>query len=65
MDSKNFTSGGLGLSSVLTTVFIVLKLVGVIQWSWWLVFMPTIITGGLTLLMLILYVIYFDRYHRY
>ena len=33
MDNKA-KQGGLGIVSVLTIVFIVLKLLGVIQWSW-------------------------------
>ena len=32
--------GGLGIVSVLTIVFIVLKLLGVIQWSWIWVLLP-------------------------
>ena len=32
--------GGLGLCSVLTIVFVVLKATKVIDWSWWLVFSP-------------------------
>ena len=32
--------GGLGIVSVLTIVFIVLKLLGVIQWSWIWVISP-------------------------
>lgn len=40
--SKTTTSAGAGLSlcEVLGIVFIVLKLVGVIDWSWWLVLLP-------------------------
>lgn len=49
---------GLGLSSVLTIVFLVLKLVGVINWSWWLVFLPTIINVGWVILIVLVYVIY-------
>jgi hypothetical protein len=30
----------MSLTGVLLVVFIVLKLVGVITWSWWLVFLP-------------------------
>nr|DAR47126.1 MAG TPA: transmembrane protein [Caudoviricetes sp.] len=41
------TSRGLGLCDVLTIVFLVLKLVGVIDWSWWWVFSPTLIALGL------------------
>lgn len=39
MSSKN-KSGGLGITSVLLIIFIVLKLVGVINWSWWVVLIP-------------------------
>ena len=31
---------GIGLFGVLGIVFTVLKLVGVINWSWWLVLLP-------------------------
>lgn len=31
---------GLSFTSVLGLIFIVLKLVGVINWSWWLVLLP-------------------------
>jgi len=34
------TSGGIGLPMVLTIIFVVLKLVGVIAWSWWWVLSP-------------------------
>lgn len=30
----------MGVLEVLTIVFVVLKLVGVIAWSWWAVFIP-------------------------
>ena len=30
----------MGILEVLTIVFVVLKLVGVITWSWWTVFIP-------------------------
>lgn len=33
----------MGFCELLTIVFIVLKLVGVISWSWWLVLLPEII----------------------
>ena len=33
----------MGVVEVLTIVFVVLKLVGVINWSWWLVLLPEII----------------------
>lgn len=39
-NSSSRSSGGLGLCSVLAIVFIVLKLVGVINWSWLWVLSP-------------------------
>lgn len=37
-DSKK--RSGLGICDVLTIVFIVLKLLGIINWSWWWVLSP-------------------------
>lgn len=37
---KNSTSNGIGFSSMLTIVFIVLKLTDNIDWSWWWVVSP-------------------------
>lgn len=47
------TSRGLGLCDVLTIVFLVLKLVGAIDWSWWWVFSPTLIALGLYVVLLV------------
>ena len=40
MAGKEKGSGGIGFLGVLVIVFIVLKLVGVIAWSWWWVLAP-------------------------
>ena len=40
MTSSNKSSGGIGFCGVLAIVFIVLKLVGVINWSWIWVLSP-------------------------
>ena len=54
---KNKTStSGLRLASVLTIVFIVLKLVGTNNWSWWWVLSPLWISAGLWLILLIIVV---------
>ena len=37
----NSASGGVGVTGLLQLAFIVLKLCGVINWSWWLVLTPT------------------------
>ena len=50
---------------LLQLVFITLKLIGVITWSWWLVLLPTIISGGLyvlyTIALIIYYIINYDN----
>ena len=37
----------MGLTEVLTAIFVVLKLIGTIDWSWWLVLLPEIIAVAL------------------
>ena len=46
-------SGGVGLATVIGIVFIILKLVGVIAWSWWWVLSPFWIPLGLALVIAI------------
>ena len=46
-------SGGVGLGTVIGIVFIILKLVGVIAWSWWWVLSPFWISFGLALFLVI------------
>lgn len=50
MDEKK----GLGLMSVLTIIFVIAKLVGLINWSWWLVFAPVFVSLGVTALILLI-----------
>ena len=40
MNNNNNYSGGLGFCAVLAIVFIILKLVDKIDWSWWWVLAP-------------------------
>lgn len=47
MEKKSNTYLGVGFSGLLTIVFIVLKLVGVINWSWVWVLSPMWINAGL------------------
>ena len=53
MNNKQ-ASGGIGFTGLLTIVFIILKLCGVITWSWWWVLSPLWIS---TILWVILVVI--------
>ena len=63
-NKNNASSGGLGLASVLTIVFVVLKLVGVIDWKWIWVLCPLWIGLILTVLLIIgvaIYMVYDDK----
>lgn len=51
---------GLGVCDVLGIVFIVLKLIGVISWSWWWVLAPFWIPLAIVILCVIIIAI-FDR----
>ncbi len=53
---RNKRSSVFGLSSILTIIFVVLKLVGVIHWSWWWVLSPTLIRIGLWLIVVAIYI---------
>lgn len=44
----------MGLAEGLTILFVVLKLTGVITWSWWLVLLPAIISVSIYVLVLLI-----------
>ena len=44
MTEKSTSNGGIGFVSLLTIVFITLKLTDYIEWSWWWVLSPIWIT---------------------
>lgn len=48
---------GIGFLGVLQIIFIVLKLCNVLQWSWWMVFIPAYISAGLTIILIVLAII--------
>ena len=50
-------SKGLSLSSILTIIFVIAKLFGVINWSWWLVLLPSLISIGLWVLLIVVVLI--------
>lgn len=52
--NKSKSSGGVGFSGLLTIAFIVLKLTGVISWSWLWVLSPLWITFLLVLVLSII-----------
>lgn len=51
------SNSGIGFLGLLQIVFIVLKLLEVINWSWWLVFIPTYIGAGLFIIAIIFVII--------
>lgn len=53
MENNVKVNGGIGFGGLLQITFIVLKLVGVINWSWFLVLLPSIILSGIAVLVLI------------
>ena len=54
-NNNDYSSGGLDIGGVLGIIFIVLKLVGVIDWSWWWVLSPFCISLAITLVALVIY----------
>ena len=54
----------MGFTEFLTIVFVVLKLVGIISWSWWLVLLPEIIAIALYIITVVIVAIYNAKFHR-
>ena len=44
---------GGGFLATLTIIFVIAKLWGEINWSWWLVFLPILISAGITLFVIL------------
>lgn len=59
MNNEKTTSGGIGFGSALLLTFIILKLVGVIDWSWWWVlspiWIPVVLLMAASILLFIVY----------
>lgn len=53
-NNNSGTGGGIGFVGLLTIVFIVLKLTGVVAWSWVWVLAPLWISFGLWLVLMII-----------
>lgn len=51
------TASGIGFSGLLTIVFIALKLMGKIDWSWWWVLSPLWITAAIVVLVIVIAII--------
>lgn len=55
--NNNNASGGIGFVGLLTIAFIVLKLIGVVEWSWLWVLSPIWISALIVLLLIVVAVI--------
>ena len=53
MNNKQ-ASGGIGFAGLLTIVFIILKLCGIITWSWWWVLSPLWISAILWVIVVVI-----------
>ena len=57
---NNGTQCGMGFTSVLAVIFIVLKLCKVITWPWWWVLSPIWISWGLALILFLFLIMFND-----
>ena len=53
MGKQSSSSSGIGFTGLLTIVFIVLKLIGKIDWSWWWVLSPVWIMASVIIAIII------------
>jgi len=51
-ESSSSSSSGIGFVGLLTIVFVVAKLWGKLDWSWWWVFSPVLISVALVLVII-------------
>ena len=56
--TSSSSSSGIGFFGVLTILFIALKLLGKIDWSWWIVLAPMWGVFALVIVILIVWLIY-------
>jgi len=61
-DKESDNNGGLGFFSVLAIIFITLKILGHITWSWWWVLSPIWIGTALTILLWFVLHLIFDKH---
>lgn len=57
-------TGGIGFCGLLTIVFIVLKLLGVINWNWVWVFAPLWIDFIIALFIIVIFIIFYKMKER-
>lgn len=63
-ENKTTVNGGIGFTGLLQVTFIVLKLIGIINWSWIWVLSPTWISIILVILVIIVTTILIRRLNK-
>jgi len=58
-NTSTSSSGGIGFVGLLTILFIGLKLTGYIDWSWWWVLSPVLISFGFAIAILMAVGVFF------
>ncbi len=58
MANSSSSSSGIGVGGLLLVAFIVLKLCGVITWSWWWVLSPLWIGFAIAVVILFFYILF-------
>ena len=61
MDNNRATGGGITFCGLLTIAFIVLKLMGIIKWSWFWVFSPIWLSALFVVLIFVVVVVLFKK----
>lgn len=56
--AKDSSSGGISISGLLGVAFVIMKLTGLITWSWWYVTMPFWLPLVIVLVVIFVYVSY-------
>ena len=56
-NSNSSSAGGTGFSGLLAVAFIVLKLTGVIDWSWWWILAPVWIPVAIAAAVVLIYLL--------
>ncbi|RIJ65519.1 transmembrane Fragile-X-F protein [Rummeliibacillus sp. POC4] len=49
----------MGVTELLTIIFVVLKLTDTVTWSWWIVLLPELIAVGIYLILFIVWLVLF------
>ena len=63
--SSSSSSSGIGFTGLLTVTFIVLKLTGIINWSWWWVLSPVWISAIIVLVIVVFFVWLYGKKYRF